>query len=747
MKSENTLLAFVKRPEEKEYLLFQTSLLENKCNFQWLDNLDIVVNLGSFSQLPIFCSLAFEKEELNLFAERFKKGEESFCLLLVGSVAEEEKAWQLCAGAYQEYFFYENPDKRLFYYLKQWLATQNEINFSRFASFLPLLPEACSPNLPELAYINLPEPLIILKKQNFELRRFNPVTLEFFNCRGEDELKNWFLPQLQNQIKENEHLFLEKALPSPKKWFPFSVNLEKPNGEKFSVWANLNQFYAEAETYLLVAFSDASRVKKEAEDALAQSEARFKAMVQNSSDVLAILAADSAFIFLSSSAEYVLGFQPEELIGTSFFAQVYQEDMFIAKSTFLDCLQTPKKLFRSEFRFVHSKGRTTYLDCLFVNYLDDSGLPGIILNIRDITQRKLAEIALAESEERLDLALWAANLAMWDLNLLTGKVFRNPRWEQLLELSAHEIEPTLEFWKRLIHPDDYNNTIAAFEMHLAGRIPFFQAEYRMQKKNGNWVWVLDSGKIVARSVSGKPQRVTGTVMDISERKLFEEDKKKQQAAILNALIEGQDQERKRMASELHDGLGQQLHAIKLHFNLLSDSLREKNFEETELITEIIDMITEAIQEIRNISHNLMPKSLQHFGLKVAIENLCEHLKKSQPFHIVLDTINVPSHLPPPLEASMYRIVQEALSNIIKHAKAQNVTIQLWIHNDVLSLMIEDDGVGFIASEAQKEKGLGLMNLETRVRLLNGVLTLDSYPNNGTTILIEIPIKPSGNGDS
>jgi signal transduction histidine kinase len=252
---------------------------------------------------------------------------------------------------------------------------------------------------------------------------------------------------------------------------------------------------------------------------------------------------------------------------------------------------------------------------------------------------------------------------------------------------------------------------------------------------------LDSGKIVERGPTGKPQRVIGIVMNISERKLLEKEKKKRQAAILNALIEGQDQERKRIASELHDGLGQQLHAVKLHFNLLAASLREQNFQQIALVNEIADMINEAIQEIRSISHNLAPKSLQHFGLKVAIENLCERLKKIQPFHIFFDTINIPYRLPPRLETSIYRIVQEALSNIIKHAKAQNVTLQLWIHNDVLSLMIEDDGVGFKTWEAKKEKGIGLMNLETRVRLLNGILTLDSYPNNGTTILIEIPIDP------
>ncbi|MCS6904402.1 MAG: PAS domain-containing protein [Bacteroidia bacterium] len=743
--NQPAILVFTPREEEKEYILQNTkNLPDSILGVQYYNSL--FLPFSSFSEsneFLVICSLAFSIENLIHFAKQIKifKKRKNFCAFLVGSFSEEEKAWQLCPQYYYQYFIYEAKEKRLLYCLTQWLRSRSCRLLAIYSpSMGGTLKKLSKKRLLQAAYDSFPSPLLILKAKNYKLVEYNSATLSFFGCTSKQEFEEYYFPQIRREVKKNKNRIIAGIKDVDKVRLVLSITLQKTNQEDLFIALSINHFYLKDERYLLVALLDNSRIK-EAEDALAQSEARFRAMVQNSSDVIAILAADSTIIFVSSSSEFVLGFKAEELIGISFFSQVYSEDVYIVKSTFLSALQNAGQLFRAEFRFVQSNGNVNYLDCLFVNYLENTALRGIVLNIRDITQRKLTELALAESQERLDLAIWAANLALWDWHILSGKVYRNEKWQQLLEYSASEIAPTFDFWKEHIHPEDHSKVMNLLEKHFSGEISFFQVEYRLRKKSGEWIWVLDSGKVVDYTPTGKPKRATGTLLDISERKFFEEQKKKQQLAILNALIEGQDQERKRIAAELHDGLGQQLHAIKLHFYLLTQTVNQNNTNsvETTLVTEISQMINQAIQEVRDISHNLMPKTLQDFGLKVAIQNLCDYLQNSQAFNIVLDASHLPEHLPSSLEASIYRIIQEAFSNIIKHAQAKKVIIQLWVNGRILCLLIEDDGLGFSIAEIQERKGIGLMNLETRVKLLQGNLTLDSCPGGGTTILVEIPI--------
>lgn len=209
-----------------------------------------------------------------------------------------------------------------------------------------------------------------------------------------------------------------------------------------------------------------------------------------------------------------------------------------------------------------------------------------------------------------------------------------------------------------------------------------------------------------------------------------------------SLIEGQEEERKRLARELHDGIGQMLTGLKLDSEQLK-SLPFVNEKQRKSFEEHQKLIDETIEATRTVSFNLMPSVLSDFGLPSAIRLLIERTAKSvglnASFNDSTDNIDIPNKI----ENNLYRITQEALNNIVKHAKAQKIAINLSNEKSkAITLSIIDDGKGFDMKKIKKNKltGNGIGNLQTRVRLLNGTIKIESEPNKGTSIFVKIPLK-------
>jgi len=209
---------------------------------------------------------------------------------------------------------------------------------------------------------------------------------------------------------------------------------------------------------------------------------------------------------------------------------------------------------------------------------------------------------------------------------------------------------------------------------------------------------------------------------------------------INAMMSGKEKERVRIAEDLHDRLGSMLAGLKLHFN----AARSKS--EIPKSLEIADtLLNQTIDETRKIAHNLASGVLSKFGLVAALEDLKNTIQASNQLGFEIDTFNLKDRLSADLEVDLYRIVQELVSNTLKHAEAQNVTIQLTRHEDqLLTLMIEDDGRGFDLSD--RSDGLGLRNVQNRIKKHKGEVNIDSNPGRGTTITFEVPINGSEDGE-
>lgn len=206
---------------------------------------------------------------------------------------------------------------------------------------------------------------------------------------------------------------------------------------------------------------------------------------------------------------------------------------------------------------------------------------------------------------------------------------------------------------------------------------------------------------------------------------------------LNLMLEGQEEERQRIAADLHDRLGSMLSMVKLHFSSIDehlDTIKEINKTQYTVASELLD---DACAEVRKIAHNMISGVLDKFGLVAALEDLSESLNQSKKISIEFIPFGMYTRLDRSLEIALYRIVQELITNILKHAKAKEITIQLLQSKDNLNLIVEDDGIGF-DPESSIEQGMGLKNTASRVHHLNGELKIDSSPGTGTTISIDIP---------
>ncbi|GGD42535.1 hypothetical protein GCM10011514_03140 [Emticicia aquatilis] len=221
--------------------------------------------------------------------------------------------------------------------------------------------------------------------------------------------------------------------------------------------------------------------------------------------------------------------------------------------------------------------------------------------------------------------------------------------------------------------------------------------------------------------------------EIQQQKIRELEQEKQLIS-MNSILKGQEEERSRMAKDLHDGLGSMLSGIKLnlsamHQNFVIHSSEVFSFEKA------LTQLDSAIAEMRRVAHNMMPEALLKFGLHEAIQDYCDGINQNGTLKMQFTAIGDGKNLDATMQKVLYRIFQELTNNAIKHAQAKTIFIQIGHHEQGITLTVEDDGKGF---DTSKTNGAGLSNVKSRVDYLKGTLHIDTSPKNGTSIIVEIP---------
>jgi len=230
------------------------------------------------------------------------------------------------------------------------------------------------------------------------------------------------------------------------------------------------------------------------------------------------------------------------------------------------------------------------------------------------------------------------------------------------------------------------------------------------------------------------QRLSEKERELHQQKINELEKQRQLIAA-QSLMKGQEEERSRMARDLHDGVGGLLSGVKLGLSTMKGNvfLSEEN---ARTVTTIIGQLDSSINELRRVSHNMMPEALIKYGLKEALENYCEGLDQSGQLNVRLQTYGLEERMAQDTEIIVYRIIQELLNNVIKHAEAKQVLVQLIRQADRFALTVEDDGKGFDINSPDYKSGAGLQNIQARAGYLNGTIDVRTRPGEGTSVTIE-----------
>ena len=208
-----------------------------------------------------------------------------------------------------------------------------------------------------------------------------------------------------------------------------------------------------------------------------------------------------------------------------------------------------------------------------------------------------------------------------------------------------------------------------------------------------------------------------------------------------AVLEAEETERRRIGSDLHDGVGQLLTAAKLNLHALGEQLNVQTVGQQTLLQNALDVVDESFREVRGISHNLMPNALIKRGLAQAVRDFLDKVTPDGRLKINLEVAGLDrgGRLEPTTENVLFRVIQELVQNILKHARATEVTLQIIRHPEELTVLVEDNGVGFDPAALGAEAGIGLRNIESRMAFLGGWADFDAAPGRGTTVTLEVPL--------
>jgi len=267
----------------------------------------------------------------------------------------------------------------------------------------------------------------------------------------------------------------------------------------------------------------------------------------------------------------------------------------------------------------------------------------------------------------------------------------------------------------------------------------WQEEYRFKKADGKYVLVADRGFLIYNQ-QGRVNRMVGSMQDITEkremeRKLLTQELNRQKL-IAQAVVEAQEKERSLIGKELHDNINQILSTAKLYLEVA----RTDDKERTNLIDMSTKGISDAINEIRTISRSLVPSSIGDLGLVDSIQDLVESIKLTRKLNVEFYYHNgIDDLITEQQKLMLFRITQEQVNNVIKHANASNLVIELISEDDTINIAITDNGQGFDPDQVKFKKGVGLSNITSRAELFNGKVTIDSAPGKGCTLNIHVPI--------
>jgi len=331
-----------------------------------------------------------------------------------------------------------------------------------------------------------------------------------------------------------------------------------------------------------------------------------------------------------------------------------------------------------------------------------------------------------------------ASIGSWEWDILVDGVTCSNEVRRIYGLEREDQNSPDRPFSEFVHPDDRARRSAAIDAALKGGPPY-DVEFRIIRPDKSVRFVHSRGQLICDE-AGKAVRMLGMTQDITERKRAAkelEEANHQLRLLSRRLFEVQEKERRHLARELHDEIGQALTAAKINLQSVTGNGGSANFGRLQETTAILDRL---LGQVRQISLDLRPSMLDDLGLVPALRSLLDQQGRRASVAVRLSAENIPEKLDPEIQTTCFRIAQEAITNALRHAGATRIDADLQCENGKLRLLIRDNGTGFDVESAQAQTvGLGLIGIQERAALIGGQATIISSPKKGTTIEVSLPL--------
>ncbi|MDF9796537.1 PAS domain S-box-containing protein [Catalinimonas alkaloidigena] len=457
------------------------------------------------------------------------------------------------------------------------------------------------------------------------------------------------------------------------------------------------------------------------------------ALFQSASEGIIVVDEWGDIVMANPTCLQMFGYTDTELIGKPLEILISAELKHVHSRHRTGFFKEPKNRPMGEGRMLHGESAAGNIFPVEVSlsHMEVEGEKFAIGFVVDISERKKSELALqqekAVAQRYLDVA--ASIFLVLDT---AGKVVQiNRKGTQIMGYSEGEMRGK-EWFEHFLPDTEKERVREVFNKLIHENLMVVENFVNPVLTRDRGERLIEWQNALIQDEQGRAVTILSSGVDITEKRKAEKD-------LMQALIEGQEVERERIAKELHDGLGQSLTAMRLNLNALDIHCTEVGPDARALFEQLKILVYNTTQDVKSIAKNLMPGVLRNSGLVEGLTYLCNSLSDLNAVKVYFQAYQMDKKLDSTQSIGLYRIAQELLNNALKHGKASEINVQLIGHQNSIVLMVEDNGVGFEKNTSSKGNGLGLKNIETRVNALNGCSLIDTHASKGTSVTVEIPL--------
>ena len=560
--------------------------------------------------------------------------------------------------------------------------------------------------------------------------RANPVFLRLSGCSEAELGARTFGDLTHPEDVEAAWNVFQELVQGRRSHADFESRMLRRNGQVISVRHTLARLAdAEGRLRCMLAMVEDITDRRFAYDALRESEARLQAFTNHSPALMSLKDAEGRYRFANERFLQRFGLRRDQVVGRK-DGEIFARDQALAVAAHdAEVLERGAPV-QYEHASQHVDGERFSVVSKFPVFDAGGAVVGLGAVATDITERRIAEQALREQRTLLAEAQKLAGLGCWEWDPVSGRVNWSDEMYSIYGVHPGEFRPSFESYLERIHPEDRARAAATVALALMDNRAFSMDE-RIVHPDGRVRQLRSHGEVV-RDEGGRPLKMVGACIDVTEQKAAEAALR----ALTRRLVEAEETERRRIARELHDRVGQNLSALNINLDILLGQLRDEPARRR--LEDSLKLVDATLQSIENVMADLRPALLDEYGLAAALAWYGEEYAQRTGIRVGVEAGEAGASLRPEAAVALFRIAQEALNNAAKHSSAKRITVGLEEKEGELVLSVSDDGKGFDPAAAPRGRW-GMTTMRERAEAAGGSLSVDSSLGQGTTVRAAVPL--------